>query len=105
AHRLHRLDRAERRVGGELRALLRKLEVDDVAELALRVVGDADREHAGVGGRLHVLVVGRVAEVSGDGRHFRDAGCGGGMRESEKTVRGAEMEYGRRKELRVPGET
>ncbi len=40
-HRLDRLDRAEHVALGQLPADLRQLEVHDVAELLLRVVGDA----------------------------------------------------------------
>jgi hypothetical protein len=55
----------------ELLAGGRELEVDDVAELALRVVGDADGDHRGVGGLLHVLVIGGVEEILRNGRHAR----------------------------------
>ena len=41
-HGLHRLDRAERLARFSVRADLRQLDVDDVAELLLGVVGDAD---------------------------------------------------------------
>ena len=60
-HGLHRLDRAERLPLLQLRADLRQLDVHDVAELLLRVVGDADL--AAVAGELDPLVVFRVFEA------------------------------------------
>ena len=48
-HRLDRLDRAERLAGRDRAADVRQLHEDDVAELLLRVVGDADL--GGVAGR------------------------------------------------------
>src|ERR1035437_3318499 len=69
AHGLDGLDRAERRMRGELRALLGKLEIDDIAEFTLRVVGDSDGKNGRVGSGFYVFVVGRVAEIGWNGRH------------------------------------
>ena len=43
--------------------------VDDVAQFALRVVGDPDGHHVGITGGLDVFVLGRVAELFGNVRH------------------------------------
>src|SRR5690606_27606532 len=74
---LHRLDGAEDLVLADLLALGGEVEEDDVAELALGVVGDADGHDAGVVGLLHVLVVLRVEEVLRDRRHERLRAGGG----------------------------
>ena len=53
----------------ELVADLRQLDEHDVAELALRVVGDADRTTFVVAGGLHVLVLFGVEKILRDRRH------------------------------------
>ncbi len=58
----------------EPRADLRQLYVDDVAELALGVVGDADLDRVtGAFSLADVLVLFGVKEIAGDIRHFRSA--------------------------------
>src|SRR6185312_12376389 len=65
---LHRFDGAEHVVLVERRADLRQLDEHDVAELTLRVVGDADRHHAVAGG-LHVFVVFCIEQILRDLGH------------------------------------
>src|SRR5690606_20007525 len=69
AHRLHRFHGAERFHAGEAAALLRQLDVDDVAELALCVVRDADLIDAFFARRFQVLVLFRVEQVRRDLGH------------------------------------
>ena len=58
----------------ELRADLRQLYVDDVAELALRVVGDADLDRVtGAFSLADVLVLFGVEEIAGNVRNFCSA--------------------------------
>ena len=45
-----------------------------VAQLVLRVVGDADGKDVRLGGRLEVFVIGGVQEVGRDVRHVRHSG-------------------------------
>src|SRR4051812_3406916 len=66
-HRLHRLDGSERLPRLQLRADAGQLHVHDVAELLLRVVGDADL--AAVAFELDPLVVFRVLQTGGVRHH------------------------------------
>src|SRR6185437_5606666 len=65
---LHRLDRPEHVVPREGRTNLRQLEIDDVAELALSVVGDADLDDA-VAAIANVFMLSRVKQVAGNVGH------------------------------------
>ena len=76
----------------ELRADLRQLDEDDVAQLALRVVGDADVHDARLAGRLHVLVVFGIEQV------LRNVGHGAPQRVDE----GARVSAGAAKSIRAP---
>src|SRR5258706_6428423 len=68
-HRLDRLDRAEDVVLLELRRRLGQLDEDDVAQLALCIVRDADLYDLRVGALSHPLMVLRKAEFFGDAGH------------------------------------
>src|SRR5439155_6565584 len=64
---LDRLDDAEARELTNRRALFGQLHEDDVPELLLREMRDADRGHVAVG--AHPLVLFGVLEVVGNGAH------------------------------------
>ncbi len=66
---LHRLDRAEDVHAPEGVADLRQLDVHDVAELSLRVVGDPDLHDVRLVGALDVLVLFAVQQVAGNVAH------------------------------------
>ena len=65
----HRLDGAEYVVGAVRGAALWELDKDDVTELVLRVVSNADCEDAVLGGGLQVFVVRSVQQVARDVGH------------------------------------
>src|SRR5439155_25382402 len=69
----HSLDRSEDVVLLEFRSERRELEVDDVAELTLRVVRDPDRHDLGVFREPYILVVFRVEKILGNLSHARCA--------------------------------
>src|SRR5450759_5215357 len=71
-HRLHRFDRPEHIVLAEFRPDFRQLDVDNIAELALGVVGDADLRVA-VLALADVLMLFRVLEIVRDVRHLCSA--------------------------------
>src|SRR6266576_136178 len=93
-HRFHGFDRAEHVVLAEFRSDFRQLDVNDVAELALRVVGDADLRGA-ILTLADVLVLFGVLEIVRDVRHLcsaedtcRTAGAKsiGGLKQSQETL-------------------
>jgi hypothetical protein len=55
----------------ERRSRLRKLDVDDVAQLTLSVVGDADLDDIGIAGLPHPLVFFGEQQVVRDVGHAR----------------------------------
>src|ERR1041385_6632771 len=68
-HGFHRLDRAEHVPPPERRAYLGEVDVDDVAELSLRVIGDADVHDRTVARAFDILMIFTVTQIGRDVRH------------------------------------
>src|SRR5256884_1777107 len=75
-HGLHRLDGAEYVPSPEGRAHLGEVDVDDVAELSLGVVGDADMHDRTLARTFDVLMIFAVTQVGRNVRHARSLARG-----------------------------